>query len=354
MKLAIKYLTAPRHREVRANTAAMIRVQSMHLPVLFALLLAPLVTTATSSPGCNNALPSDVQPGAPSQNRTINSHGVQRTYLLHLPASYQPDRPVPLYFSFAGANRNASEQEGLSQFSNPEFNPNGIAVYPQGLNDHWLSNPDVDENAQPTDIDFTLDLLDSLEQELCIDADRVYAAGKSNGGGLVNLLACNSTSAGRFAAFASVSGAYYEDRLARDCAPQRVPVPFLEFHGVNDTTVPYVGKNGSDDAQSEYAVFPFVQTWAERNGCPQDAPATDMESLYSGEVTRFSWSCDGNVDVVQHYREDDLGHIWPSTVLNDDCQQIPKQCPEGHYVFNATSVIFDFFERWTLPGKDDC
>ena len=324
----------------------------LHLTLSF-LFQPSLSTTAanqksTCSLGCSKSLPADLRPGTPSINRTINSHGVQRTYLVHLPASYQANQPASLYFSFAGANRNASEQEGLSQFSDPEFNPDGVAVYPEGLTEHWLSNPAVDEDAKPNDIDFVLELLESLKGELCINEDRVYAAGKSNGGGLVNLLACNSTSSSYFAAFASVSGAHYKDRLAKECSPQKAFVPFLEFHGLNDTTVPYDGKNGSDDLHSEYPVFEFVQAWAERNNCSNGAPASHVEDLFGDKVKRFSWTCGGNEDVVQHYQENDLGHIWPSIAANDDCDQIPKQCPDGHYVFNATRVIFDFFGRWTL------
>lgn len=88
--------------------------------------------TASGGSGCGKALPSGVKPGALGTNISTTSFGVPRSYLLHVPANYNATKPTPLYFSFHGADRNATEQEGLSQFSNPFFNPNGIAVYPQG------------------------------------------------------------------------------------------------------------------------------------------------------------------------------------------------------------------------------
>lgn len=35
------------------------------------------------------------------------------------------------------------------------------------------------------DIQFTLDMISDLQDNLCVDSKRIYAAGKSNGGGLV-------------------------------------------------------------------------------------------------------------------------------------------------------------------------
>lgn len=96
------------------------------------------------------------------------------------------------------------KEESLSQFSNPEFNPNGIAIYPNSKNGYWLSNPSAD-TSRPNDLDFTNDLLTYMEEKLCIDTRRAYAAGKSNGGAITGVIACNATVGRRFAAIAAVS-----------------------------------------------------------------------------------------------------------------------------------------------------
>lgn len=83
---------------------------------------------------------------------------------------------------------------------------------------------------------YTADVLDFLESTLCVDTDRIYATGKSNGGGFVALLSCDNTMTQRISAFMSASGAYYPATHS-PCNPGKAQVPFLEFHGDADTVV---------------------------------------------------------------------------------------------------------------------
>jgi poly(3-hydroxybutyrate) depolymerase len=85
---------------------------------------------------------------------------------------------------------------------------------------------------------FTMEMLDHFEERYCIDSSRVYAAGKSNGGGFTNLLACDAAASKRIAAFAPVSGAYYQDvprtpalpkRCRLNVTPDGVQSPSLSF-----------------------------------------------------------------------------------------------------------------------------
>jgi poly(3-hydroxybutyrate) depolymerase len=89
-----------------------------------------------NSAGCGKDLPKAQTPpgGASHQTDFQQSDGTPRTYLIHIPSNYDKNTPVPLIFSFHGRHKNSSEQEALSQFSNEDWNPNGIAVYPQGIN----------------------------------------------------------------------------------------------------------------------------------------------------------------------------------------------------------------------------
>lgn len=66
-------------------------------------------------------------------------------------------------------------------------------------------------------------------------------------------------------------------------------------------------------------------------------------------MQRSSWSRTGFHDLLVHYKESNLGHVWASTKPNTDCPVVldPK-CPLGHYTFDATTVVLDFFSKWTL------
>ena len=104
--------------------------------MLFCLLYAVSAAWAASQPppasGCGAGSASFISNGK-SANVSIDSGGRQRSFLLHIPKSYSGVMPVALILSFHGRGKNAKSQEDLSQFSNVTFNPDAIAVYPQGI-----------------------------------------------------------------------------------------------------------------------------------------------------------------------------------------------------------------------------
>ncbi|MEU0511341.1 ferulic acid esterase [Amycolatopsis sp. NPDC006125] len=290
------------------------------------LLAAPAATASgivgfpVPSAGCGHPAP---VPAGQSVTRTVTSGGLTRSYLLHVPADYRPDRPDPLVLSFHGHGRTAEYQEELSGFSGRSV----IAVYPQGLigtdgKSAWTGAP---YSAAADDVLFTSDLLNQVQRELCVDPRRVFAAGKSNGGGFTGVLACRLS--GRIAAFAPVSGAFYPQ--GGECHPSR-PAPVLDFHGTADTTIPYAG----DPARGLPSIPDWLAGWASRDGC---APEPVVRDLGDGVRVERWRSCDA--DVV-HYRVEGLGHDWPSTAPNPD-SDVPS-------VIDATPVILRFFSAHPL------
>ncbi|PLB54532.1 putative ferulic acid esterase [Aspergillus steynii IBT 23096] len=300
------------------------------------------LTTAAGSNGCGKPLPKHQSAGGDShQTHFTTSDGTERTYLIHIPSNYDTNTPVPLIFSFHGRSGNSANQEGLSQFSNEDWNPNGIAVYPQGLDEQWQGDP-ASEGVD--DIAFTLEMLDHFEDRYCIDSSRIYAAGKSNGGGFTHLLACDSTASTRIAAFAPVAGAYYQEVSEDDCNPitvpiecnpGRSPIPIIEFHGFEDETIPYAG--GPRRGECLPSVPHFVREWSKRDGFGLHNKTTN---LYDHQVQRYEYASGDAFGTVTHYRIGGLGHDWPSTGPNSDN-------PDGTYL-DATPLIMDFFNRWAL------
>jgi len=290
------------------------------------LFAAPTASAASPVPvdrpvpttGCHR--PSPVPAGVTTL-RTLTSGGLVREYTVHVPARYQPSRQYPVVLSFHGHKRTSKYQEELSGFSAYD----AISVYPQGLTrtdgeSAWTGAP---YSAAADDVLFTSDLLNTLQRDLCVDSRRIYATGKSNGGGFVGVLACRMP--GRIAAFAPVAGAFYPQGGA--CHPSR-PAPILDFHGTADTTIPYTG----NPAKGLPTLPEWLGGWADRNGCfPRPieySPKTD--------VTVQHWiGCS-----LQHYRVEGAGHVWPSTSPNND-----SATPT---VINATPVIWRFFQSHRL------
>lgn len=106
----------------------------MHLPT--SLLLSGAVTlgiaAAERSAGCGKSLPEAITPGE-THMANFTSNGTVRSYRIHLPSNYDDNNAVPVIFSFHGRSKTAKGQEDLSQFSNEKWNPNAIAIYPQGI-----------------------------------------------------------------------------------------------------------------------------------------------------------------------------------------------------------------------------
>lgn len=112
------------------------------IPLLGVAVVCMTVAGAPTSPGtcpipvltgCGKALPEGQHVGSVS-TVTIYSGGHWRNYLISIPPSYRADVPTPAILSYHGGVRTAEYQLLLDQLTNPEFNPDSLLVYPQGIN----------------------------------------------------------------------------------------------------------------------------------------------------------------------------------------------------------------------------
>ncbi|KFY06354.1 hypothetical protein V492_08068, partial [Pseudogymnoascus sp. VKM F-4246] len=190
-----------------------------------------------------------------------------------------------------------------------------------------------------SDKKFTTELIDHLRTAFCIDDSRIYAAGKSNGGGFTGTLACSPDHGKNFAAIAACSGAFYTDVVEdpdNSCHPSRSPFPILEFHGSKDGTIPYIPTE--DGSGGPLPKIPdWLNTWAVRNGCAADYKPVVSEFM-DPKVHKSLYTCNG-VDVVTGYYIDDMDHSWPSKTHNTD-QDSHGDAPAP---IDASPLILDFF-----------
>ncbi len=250
----------------------------------------------------------------------IESSAQTRQFRLHIPSAYQASNPAPLVINLHGFGGTGLQQDLMTNMSNKADEIGFIAVHPEGRGDpqSWYVGPTV--GGRQEDVQFMRDLIACLKGQLSIDANRIYATGFSNGGGMVNRLGCDLSDV--IAAIAPVSGAYF---FYDTCQPAR-PIPIAAFHGTDDEIVPYYGGTGLPPIRD------WAAAWAGRNGC---APTPTITYL-QGDVTGETWGSCTNDAIVTLYTIAGGKHRWPGSV--GATQNI-----------DATDTIWEFFAAHPFP-----
>lgn len=157
------------------------------------------------------------------------------------------------------------------------------------------------------------DLLTAVEATRCVDQQRVFATGVSNGGGMAALLGCALSD--RITAIAPIAGGY---KSQPPCHPAR-PVSVLEVHGTFDGAVPYKGEKGTGAG----AVMPYVEAWAKLDGCRR-GPA---HSSPAPRVVRLLYGRCAGATAVAHLRIVGGGHQLPGGLPSDPGQAASIDIP---------------------------
>lgn len=255
--------------------------------------------------------------------RTIVSSGTQRVYRVYVPESYRADTASPLVLNLHGFGSDADEQEWYSDLIDDAERGAFLLVTPQAVDTppHWhVLGPT--EPGYVDDVAFISDLLTALTRDFCVDAERVYAVGVSNGGSMVSLLACSFDD--QLAAIAFVAGARYSGSC-----PGKQAVPVLAFHGTADAVIPFEG----DPWGIRESIEDSVGRWAEHNACTAE-PTT---SSVTTDVRKIAY--DGCREEVELYVIEGGGHTWPGTSAPK-----PLLGPTTQTI-DASAMIWDFFAR---------
>ncbi len=221
------------------------------------------LAAAAASPGCGKT------PTLTSGNRTIQSGGKSRGFILKIPDSYDNNYPHRLAFGFHWLGGTADQVAGggtdgyawayygmQSQSGNTT-----IFVAPQGINNGWA-------NSGGEDVTFTDDMVRLIENDLCVDTTQLFSVGFSYGGAMSYSLACSRANVFRAVVAIAAPGAI------SGCSGGTQPIAYMGIHGV------------SDNIQNGRALR---DTFVRNNGCtaqnaPEPAPGslTHIITNYSG------------------------------------------------------------------------
>lgn len=274
-------------------------------------------------------------------NASITNAGIQRDYILYIPANYSGSTPVPLLFNFHGYTSNASDQMWYGDFRNIADTAGFIIVHPEGtVDNNGSTHFNVGWGASSVDdVAFTSALMDTLIAAYNIDEDRVYSTGMSNGGFMSFKLACELSS--RIAAIGSVTGSIVPFTL-NSCNAVH-PTPILQIHGTADGTVPYLGGAGWTEPISS-----LVNYWVNSNNCDATAITEMMPDINVGDgstVEKFSYLNGNNCSEVVHFKIQNGDHTWPGTIFNT---------AGTNYDINASIEVWNFVSRFDINGLINC
>lgn len=279
----------------------------------------------------------------------ITVDGLQRDFLIHLPANYTNNATIPMIIALHGGGGNAWDMEKLTNF---EFNKLSdkygfIVVYPNGIGRHWNDGRNIEEyyaqRENINDVKFISKLIDYMIEKYGVDPDRVYLTGMSNGALMCYRLAYEISY--KITAIAPVAGSIplniYNNETPRGS------ISVLMINGMNDPLVPWDGGYihfGDKKLGQVIGVCETASFWAQVDNCTPVKSKEYLPDTDPNDGTRV-WkrvyiNNTSSMQVIL-YGIDGGGHTWPGGF-----HYLP-QCIIGRTSndINACKVIWSFFSH---------
>ena len=283
--------------------------------------------------------------GQQQQNRVLFFDGIQREFIIYIPATYNATIPTPLLFNFHGGGGTASGfLNGENDMRPIADTANFLAVYPQAAVDPidgsnaWLHKTPTTHN----DVNFIEAIIDTLSTEFNVNNDRIYACGYSEGGIFSYELGCRLNN--RIAAFASVSGSMLTEsyRLSNNfgsCSPTH-PTAVLLIPGTNDGNF-HAMYNGF---QPYYLSVNEITTYWSTHNNTDASPTVNMlpniNTMDGSTVESRIWENGDQCVSIKELKVINGGHDWPGSFGNMD--------------INASQEIWKFVSKFDVNGLIDC
>jgi polyhydroxybutyrate depolymerase len=224
----------------------------------------------------------------------VTTAGVSHPYLLSVPATDAPTRPVPLVLLFHGFGSDARSMAALTNMPALGKAQGFIVATPDGPNNTWQLS------GTGSDAAFVDDIVATIAKTHCIDMHRIYAAGFSQGAAFAIFYACAPRPA-RVAAIATVAVDFQLGCTRR--------LPILAFHGTADPAVPYDdGAIGSSlPGVKVRGTLLNMGDWARLDRC-DPKPTTRRIGT---EVTLKTWPHCTKGRAVALFTIEHGSHTWP-------------------------------------------
>jgi len=246
-----------------------------------------------------------VAPVAAAPPGMLSVGGLQRSYVLHVPAGLS--QPNGLVINLHGAGMSGSQQAAVTGYNGVADRHGFVVAYPDGIDTAWADG----RGASPPDrqgiddVGFLAALIGKLTEDFGVPPGRVFVTGMSAGAFMANRLVCER--ADLVTAIAPVAGTL---GAGVPCAPSR-PVSVMAVHGTADPVVPYAGGHmvGRGGPSTIISAPALAERWRAINRCPGPLLGDPAGSGGIHEMT--ATGCADNTEVVL-VSIDGGGHTWPA------------------------------------------
>jgi len=278
----------------------------------------------------------------------IKVESAERSYIVHVPPTYDPAKEWPMVVMFHGGGGTAEHAMQQTHWNTKADQEGFLAVFPEGTRpdpfqparfygnpQSWNDGSDrqsvgaVERNT--ADVQFVSVMLSDIEARLNIDESGIYATGFSNGVSMTFRVARELSTV--FAAAAPVAGG---DWLVDEVPKQSVPLLYMT--GTADPLNPLDGGEiyiGEIPFGTKAPVQEMIGNWLKIDGCSEDGRVVYDKDGAKG----IAYSPAGMPAEVVLYTIEGHGHYWPG-----GGSDLPESIAGNNTAkVNATDIIWDFF-----------
>lgn len=256
----------------------------------------------------------------------LEHDGMERTFRLFLPPTYDDGEPLPLLVALHPAGTDGAGMAQITRFDELALAENFIVVYPDGPGGYWDYGAGFEEWDVVPDVrddpGYIEALVAHLDEKLTIDKTQIYAVGFSNGARMAYRLGCEYPEI--FKGIGMVAATISEE-IINHCAENAQP-SVIFMHGTADGVIPWEGKTlyfGSTPVSKAISAPETVAYWVEKNGCTDEVATGEIIDLGGDRtiVPEFYNNCEIGSKVA-FYPVENGAHLWFRTDNFDSAQVI--------------------------------
>ena len=287
----------------------------------FSLLVACSLNSASvAANGCGTP----VKSGMHSEQMSFGL--LDRDYKVYVPKNWDNKKPQPMVLGLHGGYGTGEIFNQQTKASDQADKYNMLLVLPDGYYKSWNAGTCCKPAAKfgVRDVEFISALVKKVSQDYCVNDDKVFATGFSNGAMLTHKIACENPSL--LKAIAPVSGG-----IMSEC-PSGGKVAALLIQGKDDPRIFWDG--GTFDGSYRPSMKEVVGKLAKRNRCAD----TEKSLAKSSSVAECHERNSCSSAPLRYCGIKGVGHQWPG----GKSFWVDKLGPNTQD-FDATREIFKFF-----------